>query len=95
MKDEFLKSLSRSQTRPICFFVLFLSSVGSLSYFVSLCLSLSDLNKQLSKEEVSSEPVNRQDEAMAKFRITAHLKFQQRTLRMHSHNHATVTKLSK
>lgn len=78
------------------FFCAFFLALWDLSFTLCLCcLSLSDLNKQLSKEEVSSEPVNRQDEAKAKFRITAHLKFQRKMLRMHSHDHATVTKLSK
>lgn len=37
---------------------LVFSSVGSLSLSLCRSLSLSDLNKQLSKEEASSRPVN-------------------------------------
>lgn len=42
----------------------------SLSLY-SASLSLSDLNKQPSKEEASSKPANIQDGSKAKFRVTA------------------------
>lgn len=57
------------------------SSVGSLSLPLLLSLSLSDLNKQLSKEEASSEPVNTHDGSKAKFRVTAQVALKIQTLK--------------
>lgn len=65
---------------------LVFNSVGSLS------LSLSDLNKQLSKKEVYSKPVNTQDGSKAKCTVTAKVVLKIQTVEgIWIHNHTTVT----
>lgn len=63
---------------------LVFNSVGSLS--------LSDLNKQLSKKEVSSRPVNTQDGSKAKCTVTAKAVLKIKTVEgIWIHNYTTVT----
>lgn len=61
MKEEFEKLVWEPDEANLVF-----NSVGSLF----LSLSLSDLNKQLSKEEASSKLVHIQDGSKAKFKAT-------------------------